>query len=342
MSKKVTIKDIAKKVGCAPSMVSMAVNNKYGISAELKSKILKVATELNWSPSQASATLRKGRSNKILMMLPYEGLGGHIMANSGVIFLLDGLTKSLEKTAFDIDIAYETEAHEILYPKLYRERQPAAFIFMNILADDWRHYWMFEQGIPFVSFGQIQKHCKYNFVDFDSRAYSFEATTTALKQGFSDIILFSSSLGYTYGQELMAGYRQAIIEHDYSYNPDNIILAKDLSEPQNPEALVQRALSGDIKGKAFISADETISIYLIEQLKQRNLDIGKDVFIATRTSSRVLDMLVPNIHIWHQDTYLAGEKMAQIITEYLSQDNPIFQHQIYKSNIVQQREGICA
>ncbi|MFV0322367.1 MAG: LacI family DNA-binding transcriptional regulator [Alphaproteobacteria bacterium] len=327
---KVTIKDIAKKVGCAPSMVSMAMNDKPGISKDLKTRILKVANQMNWVPTLASATLRKGRSNKILMMLPYDGLSGDIMANNGVIALLHGLTKALENTNFDIDIAFETEEPQILYPKLNRERQPAAFVFMNILKDDWRHRWLLESEIPFVSFGQLEDYKNYNFVDFDNRKYTYNATNLALEKGYKDVILYAPSNAYTYGAEFILGYQQAYQDCGLKYDSNLIFMADSLEDIQNPEKFIKNSLSENLKGKAIVASDETIAIYLIDELRKQGYDINKDIFLIARSSSRILEILAPSAFVWYQDTYQAGTKIAEIITEYLSQDNPEYQHYYFE------------
>lgn len=328
--RKVTIKDIAQKVGCAPSMVSMAMNDKPGISKDLKARILKVAEQMNWAPTLASATLRKGRSNKILMMLPYDGLSGDIMANNGVIALLHGLTKALEATNFDIDIAFETEKPQILYPKLNRERQPAAFVFMNILKDDWRHAWLQENEIPFVSFGQLELNKNYNFVDFDSRKYTYNSTSLAFKKGYKEVILYAPNNAYTYGEEFILGYQQAYADFGLKYNPNLIFMTHSLEDIQSPENFIKNSLSENLKGKAIVASDETIAIYLIDELRKQGYDIHKDICLIARSSSRILEILAPSAFVWHQDTYKAGAKIAEIITEYLSQENPKYQHYLFE------------
>ena len=53
----VTIKDIAKQLGISPATVSMALNDRAGVNAQTKEKVLKLVKELASDPD---ATLVDG------------------------------------------------------------------------------------------------------------------------------------------------------------------------------------------------------------------------------------------------------------------------------------------
>lgn len=55
--KKTTLKKIAEKLGCTHSTVSRALNNRSGVSAELRLKILKIADRERYMPRQGSRSV---------------------------------------------------------------------------------------------------------------------------------------------------------------------------------------------------------------------------------------------------------------------------------------------
>ena len=61
--KMVTIYDIAKKVGCASSTVSKALNNSHTISIKRKEEILAIAKEMGYVPNSNARQL--ATKNKI-------------------------------------------------------------------------------------------------------------------------------------------------------------------------------------------------------------------------------------------------------------------------------------
>ncbi len=65
-----TIYDIAEKVGTSCCTVSRALNDHPRIGAKTKSKVLKVAKDLNYRRSYFARGLTKGRSNLIGLVIP--------------------------------------------------------------------------------------------------------------------------------------------------------------------------------------------------------------------------------------------------------------------------------
>ena len=76
--KKVTIKDIATLLNTSPHTVSKALNNKPGVSEELRQKIKHVAQELNYVPN----ILGRGLSGKPLKTIGVKE-GGDVVRETG-------------------------------------------------------------------------------------------------------------------------------------------------------------------------------------------------------------------------------------------------------------------
>lgn len=65
MSKKVTIKDVAKIAGVSAQTVSRVVNNHPDVSDETRSRIQKIVDELGYSPNIIARSLIQGKTNTI-------------------------------------------------------------------------------------------------------------------------------------------------------------------------------------------------------------------------------------------------------------------------------------
>ena len=55
----VTIYDIARRVGCAPSTVSRAMSGAYGVREQTKRAILRAAKEMNYIPDSTAKNLKR-------------------------------------------------------------------------------------------------------------------------------------------------------------------------------------------------------------------------------------------------------------------------------------------
>ena len=68
--KKVTIIDVAKRLGVATSTVSRALQDHPTISQKTKNLVRKTVEEMNYSPNNVAASLRKGKGNTIGVIVP--------------------------------------------------------------------------------------------------------------------------------------------------------------------------------------------------------------------------------------------------------------------------------
>ena len=60
-----TIKDIARIAGVAPSVVSRALNNKYGVKESTRQRIVEIAREFGYYPNSAARSLVTRRTETI-------------------------------------------------------------------------------------------------------------------------------------------------------------------------------------------------------------------------------------------------------------------------------------
>ena len=68
MTKQVSLKDIAERVGVSSATVSLVLNGKEKggrVGVEMSGKIRNVAKELNYKPNNLARSLRMGRSQAI-------------------------------------------------------------------------------------------------------------------------------------------------------------------------------------------------------------------------------------------------------------------------------------
>jgi len=93
--KKVTINDIAQKLGVTSSTVSRALAGNKRVSEKTRNKVKEVAQELGYQPNLMAASLRRGKSDQIGMIVPR--INRHYFSNviSGVEEILNPAGYSL-------------------------------------------------------------------------------------------------------------------------------------------------------------------------------------------------------------------------------------------------------
>ncbi len=66
----VTIKDVARYAGVGIGTVSRVVNGEKAVNEETREKVLKAISELNYTPNQMAAKLRKNANKMIALLIP--------------------------------------------------------------------------------------------------------------------------------------------------------------------------------------------------------------------------------------------------------------------------------
>ena len=102
-----TIKDIAKKAGVSASVVSRALNNKYGVNEKTRAKIIQIARELEYYPNVLARSLVTRKTETIGVVIAdisepfYSQIikGMYTVADrAGYTLLFSNSYESLEKT----------------------------------------------------------------------------------------------------------------------------------------------------------------------------------------------------------------------------------------------------
>src|SRR4030042_4585761 len=103
---KITLKEIAKMVGCSIKTVSRALNDYPDINMDTKKKILKIATDYNYTPNLMAKSLRSKKSYAV----------GYIISETINEFFWDvafAIDKELRKHNYSILTSFSDNNPEI-------------------------------------------------------------------------------------------------------------------------------------------------------------------------------------------------------------------------------------
>ena len=101
----VTIYDIAEKAGCSPSAVSLAINNSKKISAATKERILKIASELGYTPNFSARSLKRSQTYMI-------GVIAGTLDNPLSCTMVSGITHVANKYGYSIVLELSSGSFE--------------------------------------------------------------------------------------------------------------------------------------------------------------------------------------------------------------------------------------
>lgn len=148
---RVTIDDLAERLGLSRASVSYALNGRPGVGEATRSRVIALAVELGWQPSVSARSLSRSRADAVGIVLTRrpEDLG----AEPFYMRLLSGVESALSETGFSLMIRFvppEEDAEADVYRRWTAERRVDGVILTDLRRADSRPGMLDELSLPYL------------------------------------------------------------------------------------------------------------------------------------------------------------------------------------------------
>lgn len=269
---KVSIKDIAEKLGVSPAVVSLVLNGKEKegrINAATAEKIRALAKELNYSPNRFATGLKKGKSNIIGLIVAdisnpfFAKLTRYIEDEAEryhykiIIGSSDENTGKLESLV-DIMITYHVDGF-IVVPTEYSQPK------LQEIASE---------KIPLVLVDRYFSEEGSDTVSVNNEETAFRATDSLVKQGCKRIALFSYQSEMLHFRDRVRGYQLALEKASLYHGKNDLFFIRYDQIDEDIETSVNKLLKQPGYDGIFFTTD-TLALKAIRVFKDKGIDTGK-------------------------------------------------------------------
>jgi DNA-binding LacI/PurR family transcriptional regulator len=247
------------------------------ISDDTRQRVLEAARELDYYPTAAARSLASGKTRRIGLVLG-EGQK-RLSADAFLPSFLQGVTASVHQRGYLLvmQMAEDVPSYEA-YARLIREQQVDGLILSGPRSDDPVIPQLAEERFPLVLHGVLDK-CGVPCVDIDNKASAYQAVTHLIGLGHRRIGFISNApLNYSGAQERLAGYEQALTEHDIEPDPRLEHMATFL--PETGKAAMERLLSLPDSPTAVFAASDVVALGAMNAIHVAQLRIPDDMAIV--------------------------------------------------------------
>ncbi|WP_454191380.1 substrate-binding domain-containing protein [Paenibacillus sp. Marseille-Q7038] len=225
MNKNITMRDIANQLGVSSVTVSKALNDKEGVSDELKERIKQLASELGYRVNMAAKTMREGLTYNIGVIIPERFTGPD---QSFYLRVYQEISKSLEATGYYgiLHILSSSDEEGLLLPRIYYDRKVDGFI---VLGQINRSYIEVIENIdqPKLFLDFYDEHSNIDSVVTDNFYGAYELTNYLIQQGHREIAYVGNLYSTSSIQDRFLGYYKSLLEHHIQLEPKWIINDRD-------------------------------------------------------------------------------------------------------------------
>ncbi|WP_334328774.1 LacI family DNA-binding transcriptional regulator [Companilactobacillus sp. HBUAS59699] len=303
-----TIKDIARKVGVAPSTVSRVLSNKSKYyTSETAEKVKEAARELGYKKNQAAVELVKKQSNVIAAVV------SSVKTNfAGQI--IDGIQAEASKNGYNLIVVYSNSASAEEQKKALLtviERPVMGILLLSIALSDDNMDLLKESDIPycFLSMGFEDDR---PYVSSDDEKIGYEATKFLIDRGHRKIGLAAID-GFPYtGRLRLAGYKKALSEANIIPD-DSWVQSGDYSYSAGEAAMKAYGKGTDLTG--IVAASDLAAIGVLNQARNLGLSVPDDLSIVSIDGTEMCQIVQPQLTSVSQDFYEMGVVGVQRIEE---------------------------
>lgn len=319
-STRVSIKDIAIKVGVSNATVSLVLNGKEKegrIRKEVAEKVLQAAKDLNYEPNNFARGLRMGHSNTIGLIL--ADISNSFFAN--IAFYIQ---EYAEEYGYSVIITNTNESGKKMEKMIHilKSRQVDGFIIVP--TEDGEDYVneLSKTKTPIVLLDRYFPNLPISHIVVNNYHASFNAANLLIDSGCknSGLIIYNNKLPHMQDRE--KGYMEALTKKN-CYNP---ALTKKITYSnieQDISNAIEELLKENPKVDGIFFASNSISVIGIKHLLKLGVRIPEDIQVVCFDKNDAFDFIPFRIPYVQQPIQEMSKKSVEVLMEQIKKTNTI-------------------
>jgi LacI family transcriptional regulator len=338
--KRPSIQDVALRAGVSISTVSRVISNSnYPVTPDVREKVLRAASDIEYSPNQSAQTLRQ-HSNRVIGLIVravHHGYFGEIAAGVTEKALEKGYLAFICNTGRNVK--KEFEYHELLWQHRVKGIiltgggvDSAAYIQLvqhqlnRMRQFGLRIVALAPQGLDMLS------------VSYDHVALGRTMTEYLLSKGHRRIAFISGPRNIFTSQYHVLGYREALTKWRLPFDENAVVFTR-FDEVGGDEAC-RTMLSKGIVPTAICTGNDNIAIGVLHALTVAGLKVPEDVSIVGIGDLTLSNYVKPRITTFRIPRYKMGAKAVELVVQEqeISTDQHIhFEPELIERETVRER-----
>ena len=325
---KVTQYVIAEKAGVSANTVSRVINNKPDVNPKTRKRILKIINKLNYTPNLLAKSLKSGKTKTI----------GVIVSNLYNPFfnqVLCGIDEILNGKEYNIIICnsnnnYNREEKAIV--TLIQKRVDGILI-TPVGKKSLDIVYIQKTKIPFVLVMSHFKTTNTDYVGFNDKIGSFQATQHLISRGHRKILYLGGPSFFSLAQERLYGHKKALVT--YGIKVDQKLL-KEIVNPNMEEGykIVKKILSKEFDFTAIATFNDYIAMGALKAILERNLKVPDDIAIVGYDDIEFVSLSIVPLTTIQLPKYLLGRKAAELLLTKMTGRKRKYQSIFLEPNLI--------
>ena len=329
--RRISLKDIAQKLGVSIATVSRALHGSPEIGQEMQQKVKTLAKDLNYRPNPFAQSLRKEAPKVIGVVVP--NLVTHYYAS-----VLDGIEVEATRAGYSVISANSHESAEAEARIIDNFNSLHVEGIIACLAQDTTTYEHFEEirrmGIPLVFFGRTCLTDTFSNVTANGDEAAQQATQHLIDTGSRRIAFIGGPQHLDMVRRRKHGYLEALRENRIPIDR-NIVVCDRIDYDvalKNTLQLLQR----DDRPDAILAFNDIITFAAFTAIKQLGLAIPQDVALIGFTDDEHACYVTPQLSAIVDQSALMGQRACQLLLRHISGDQRVYSEIVPQQLVIRQ------
>jgi LacI family transcriptional regulator len=308
---RVTLKDVASRVGVTTAAASMALAGHERISDKTRQAVRQAADELGYVPSSAGRALRNQRAGAIALIVP--NTSQHVFGHLYFMHVLTGVASAANDHDSQLIVSTNPdEAHGVVaYERVMRSRSADGAIVTSAAIDDQNIETLVESGLPVVLVGNFPYLPSAVTVGIDDVGATRAITEHLLDvHGARSPLHVTGTLDHQTGVDRREGFLDAV--RDRGLLESSKVVEGDLSEESGARA-VAKCLDDGIRFDSIVFANDDMALGGMRVLRERGIRVPQDVAIVGYDDFGLARVATPAI----TTVRVPAERMSRLAAEQL-------------------------
>lgn len=305
-----TIKDIAEQAKVSYATVSRALNDKYGVKASTRSKVLEVAKKMNYRPNAIARGLVRKQTNTIGLIIPdiknpfFPEVAGGIeeCANDfGYNVFLCNTNWSIEREEQYINLLSERRVDGLIVVPISNSVKPLE----EIIHED----------IPVVYVSRAPRDTDRSYVVIDNVRGGFLATKHLIEAGYETVGFIGASADSSTADERLEGYRMAFEKYGIIFS-EKYVKQGDFKQ-KSGYTLVKEMIGNNDYPRGLFAANDLLALGAIQAVKDAGLRVPEDIAVVGFDDIPIASLQEIQLSTIYQPKYQMGRIAFEILVEII-------------------------
>jgi len=338
VSRRVTAKEVAGKLGISTMTVSRVMNNRAHVDEETRRKVLGAAQKLDYSPNHIAKSLVLRKTHTIGVVVPE-------ISHSFFPEAIRGIEEATYRARYHLILTHSAEdakREKDALLTLESERVDGILISTAQSVQDHSLYQhMIRLGLPIVFFDRCVHGIGASCVSIDDEESARRITEHLIDHGYTRIAHLSGPQKVSIGRSRLNGFKSALADRRIPCY-DQLIVESGFQETDGYQAM-KKLLSfpRERRPRAVVAVNDPAAFGAIKAIQEQGLSIPGDIAIVGFSDDIRAALMPTPLTTVRQPAYEVGKLAAQKLLAFIEGKSPAIEEIIVKTEQVIRRSCGC-